>query len=177
MNFETWPCNNANAWLLLQTESSSTKNSNACIRDVTTLQSENSYLAKNSWLSREEAHVCSPKMATGSLKTTDIEISFLQEAEPRPMGLPVVRASSDGCRVRKVSERDHDLTPVKKRRYSAQGELMRSQSFGYPKRASSALPTFTAKYMFKLLVGPICEFDMQDTPVEGTVSASDFPWA
>jgi hypothetical protein len=131
----------------------------------------------NAWLFQEEESIVNSKFSE-PLTTKAIEEWFLQETKPCPMRGPVARASCDGRRVRTASNHDHYSAPDKKRKcYSEQGEpVTRPLSCPPPQIPEPAPPTFTSKYMFKLLVGPICEFDMPETVVEGTISASKFSW-
>jgi hypothetical protein len=139
----------------------------------------------NAWLLQEETSL-SNRMSNEPMTTQTIAEEWrLQETEPVPMRSPAVRASSDSCRVRKASNHDHYLAHEKKRRcYSDRVERVRQQPISCPptqrcppKRPASPPPTFTSKYMFKLLVGPVCEFDMSEIPVEGAFSDSEFQWA
>jgi hypothetical protein len=138
--------------------------------------------AVDAWLLQEEASLTSRRFSTEPMPAKAIEKWLLQEMEPRPiMRKLVARASSDGCsRIRKASNQDHHFVPVeKKRRCSNEDEpVRRPRSYPPPKPPkASAPPTFTSKDIYKLLVGPVYDFDMPETQVDGIVSAVNFPWA
>ncbi|CAB9513207.1 expressed unknown protein [Seminavis robusta] len=103
-----------------------------------------------------------------------------QQFEPLPFHR-LQRASSSEYHLRVRKSLDHNMAntnePQKRRKTANYSSSQPSKRLRREGTSSPRPQAFTGKYIFKLLVGPIHEFDMTMAEDEPCFSALEFPWA